>query len=183
MLLQDEVWAQLAPRRLPRGRVFVVVGIVAVLTLAVVVAGRLGLIQPRLSLTTSGGTVGIGSKRLTSNLQLTNRGRSQLVVGQIALSAPWLEVASITYSTHDSRPPTPALPFSLEPDETAHLELTVRVIDCTAIAMTGSEVLVTVSGPMLFRQATLQPPDGPSHSWPVEEAADACAGPLPSTVS
>ena len=191
----DEIWRDIPTRRLPRGRVFVLVALVAGLAALTVVGLATGVLAPRLTTNIAGWGYKEESKAFNSQFTLTNDGKFAVTLDRPTLSAQWLKLSATHVGSHGqdplSAPPgTTGLPVTLEPGETVQFQLDIAVTDCKAINPSGSDVGFEAKGPFLSRTVNVQPPGDqypgapPSYSysgedpwmahWPVVQAAAAC---------
>ncbi|MGN6332128.1 MAG: hypothetical protein ACTHOD_10800 [Motilibacteraceae bacterium] len=196
-LVSDEVWAQLPQQRLPRRRVLGVVGAVLALLVATVAADQAGMLRPQLTAQGSGSEVGTGERTFTEYVTLHNDGSTDLTVEELGLAVPWLTVVrTSSLLGHLSEGGGPGLPLALPAGQDLALVLYLRVTDCRELKRADVGLEATVRGPLRTSRVHLalrgsQDPAAPgsySYSgstdpwevpWPLEDAANACAVPLP----
>ncbi|HEU4675505.1 MAG TPA: hypothetical protein VFS29_05945 [Motilibacteraceae bacterium] len=196
-VVSDEVWAQLPQQRLPRRRVLGVVGAVLLLLLATAAADQAGLLRPRLTADATGSAVGRGERVFTEQVTLHNDGSTDLTVEELGVAVPWLRVVKASsllgnLSEGGGHP----LPLALPAGQDLALVLELRVRDCRALQRTDVGLEATVRGPLRTSRVHLalrgtQDPAAPGSytysgstdpwevPWPLEDAANACAVPLP----
>jgi hypothetical protein len=200
MLVPDEIWREIPTHRLPRGRVFALVALVAALAGLVGAGVATGVFSPRLTTNIAGSEYKEGSKEFMSQFDVTNEGLFAVTLDRPKLSAPWLKLTSAHVGSQGQEPlnaqsGATGLPVTIGPGETVQFQLDITVSDCEAINRSGSDVVFDAKGPLLTRDVNVQPPgdqypNAPSSysytgddpwmaRWPVLKAAAACGVPAP----
>jgi hypothetical protein len=185
--VSDEVWRSAPQRTLPAGRVWAVLGVVAVLLVTAIWASSSGLIVPDLKIFSSGASSTADSGRFELRLEVTNGGLADVEVTGARLDAAWLGIDSLD---HGRAPDVNGflqtgeldLPFTVPAGATVPVRVVVTV-DCDQRQDVGVPIVLEAQANLGTHDVLYQPWGSPpmtvsdsmdEQPWPVAQADWVC---------